>query len=83
MLETLDNLRKKRPAHQVQSLVTSTLHIKLLMGATPEGEICKKGQAMSIKQALSKMVSLMAADPKHEGAGCPSSTATAWSGLSP
>ena len=67
VLETLDNLRKNGRLTRVQSLVTSTLHIKLLMGATPEGEICKKGQAMSIKQALSKMVSLMAADPKHEG----------------
>ncbi len=51
VLETLDNLRKNGRLTRVQSLVTSTLQIKLLMGATPEGEICKKGQAMSIKQA--------------------------------
>ncbi len=37
------------------------------MGATPEGEICKLGQALSTKQALSKMVDKMAADPDHEG----------------
>ena len=67
VLETLDNLRKNGRLTKVQALVTSTLRIKLLMGATPEGEISKKGQAMSVKQALGKMVALMAADPKHEG----------------
>ena len=67
VLETLDNLRKNGRLTRVQALVTSTLHIKLLMGATREGEICKKGQAMSVKQALGKMVSLMAADAKHVG----------------
>lgn len=67
VLETLDNLRKAGRLSRVQSLVTSTLRIKLLMGATPEGEICKKGQAMSVKQALNKMVALMADDLKHVG----------------
>ena len=67
VLETLDTLRKAGRLNRVQSIVTSTLHIKLLMGATPEGEICKKGQAMSVKQALNKMVALMAADLKHVG----------------
>ena len=67
VLETLDNLRKAGRLNRVQSIVTSTLRIKLLMGATPEGEICKKGQAMSVKQALNKMVALMADDLKHVG----------------
>ena len=67
VLETLDNLRKAGRLTRVQSIVTSTLRIKLLMGATPEGEICKKGQAMSVKQALNKMVALMADDLKHVG----------------
>ena len=67
VLETLDNLRKAGRLSRVQSMVTSTLRIKLLMGATPEGEICKKGQAMSVKQALNKMVALMADDLKHVG----------------
>ena len=67
VLETLDTLRKAGRLSRVQSLVTSTLRIKLLMGATPEGEICKKGQAMSVKQALNKMVALMADDLKHVG----------------
>ena len=67
VLETLDNLKKNGRLTKTQALVTSTLKIKLLMGATPEGEICKRGQALSVKQDLSKMVSLMAADPKHAG----------------
>ena len=67
VLETLDNLRKAGRLNRVQSIVTGALHIKLLMGATPEGEICKKGQAMSVKQALNKMVALMADDLKHVG----------------
>ena len=67
VLETLDNLRKAGRLSRVQSIVTSTLRIKLLMGATPEGEICKKGQAMSVKQALNKMVAFMADDLKHVG----------------
>ena len=67
VLETLDTLRKAGRLNRVQSIVTSTLHIKLLMGSTPEGEICKKGQAMSVKQALNKMVALMADDLKHVG----------------
>ena len=67
VLETLDNLRKAGRLTRVQSIVTGALHIKRLMGATPEGEICKKGQAMSVKQALNKMVTLMADDLKHVG----------------
>ena len=67
VLEDLDNLRKNGRLTRVQSLVTGALRIKLLMGATPEGEICKKGQAMSIKQALSKMAAMMAADEQHQG----------------
>ena len=67
VLENLDNLRKNGRLSRMQSLVTSTLRIKLLLGSTPEGEICKKGQAMSVKQALGKMVSIMASDPCHVG----------------
>ena len=67
VLETLDNLRKNGRLTRTQALVTSTLRIKLLMGSTTEGEICKKGQALSIKQALSKMASIMAEDPGHTG----------------
>ena len=48
-------------------MLTGALRIKLIMGATPEGEICKHGQALSIKQALSKLADIMAADEKHKG----------------
>ncbi len=67
VLESLDNLRKNGRMTGLQSVVTGALRIKLLMGATPEGEICKKGQALSIKQALSKMVELIVKDLKHHG----------------
>ena len=67
VLESLDNLRKNGRLTGLQSVVTGALKIKLLMGATPEGEIFKRGQALSIKQALSKMVELMAKDPDHKG----------------
>ena len=67
VLENLDNHRKNRRLTRLQSIVTDTLKIKLLMGSTPEGEICRKGQALSIRQALSRMAALMAADSRHEG----------------
>ena len=67
VLEDLDHLRKNGRLTGALSLVTEALRIKLLMGATPEGEIKKVGQALSVKQALSRMVSLMASDPEHTG----------------
>jgi DegV family protein with EDD domain len=67
VLETLENLRKNGRLTKLQAVVTGALRIKLFMGATPEGEICKLGQALTIKQALSKMIDRMAADPAHEG----------------
>ena len=66
VLESLENLRKNGRLTGLQSVVTAALRIKLLMGATPEGAICKKGQALSMKQALAKMVELMAGDPGHQ-----------------
>lgn len=67
VLETLENLRKNGRLTRLQSVVTGALKIKLLMAATPEGEICKLGQTLSMKQALSKMVDHMANDPAHAG----------------
>ena len=67
VLETLENLRKNGRLTRLQSVITGALKIKLLMGATPEGEICKLGQTLSMKQALSKMVDHMANDPAHTG----------------
>ena len=67
VLESLDNLRKNGRLTRLQSIVTGTLKLKLLMGATPTGEICKRGQALSAKQAMSKMVDTVANDPNHAG----------------
>ena len=67
VLESLENLRKGGRLNALQSLVTSTLRLKLIMGSTPSGEICKRGQALSMKQALAKMVDLIANDPRHTG----------------
>lgn len=67
VLENLDHLRKNGRLTGLASMITETFRIKLLMGATPEGQIKKVGQALSIKQALSRMVELMAKDPEHAG----------------
>lgn len=67
VLEDLDNLKKNGRLSRLQAIVTGTLKIKLLMGATPEGEIYKRGQALSVKQVLTKMASLMAGDANHKG----------------
>lgn len=67
VLETLENLRKNGRLTKLQSVITGALKIKLLMGATPEGEICKLGQALTMKQALTKMVDRIANDPAHAG----------------
>ena len=67
VLETLDNLRKNGRLTKVQSLVTGALRVKLLMGATREGEIEKLSQGLSIRQTLARMVSRMAEDEDHAG----------------
>ena len=67
VLESLENLRKNGRLTRLQAVVTGALKIKLFMGATPEGEICKLGQALTIKQALGKMVDKVASDPEHKG----------------
>lgn len=67
VLENLDNLRKNGRLTRVQSLVTGALRVKLLCGATREGEIEKLGQGLSIRQTLARMVSRMAEDAGHVG----------------
>ncbi len=67
VLESLENLRKNGRLTRLQAVITGALRIKLFMGSTPEGEICKLGQALTIRQALNKMVDKMAADPSHVG----------------
>lgn len=67
VLEDLENLRKNGRLTKLQAVVTGALKIKLFCHATPEGEIGKVGQALTVKQALTKMVDKAAADPEHEG----------------
>lgn len=67
VLESLENLRKNGRLTKLQAVVTGALKIKLFMGGTPEGEICKLGQALSMKQALNKLVDKIASDPNHTG----------------
>ncbi len=67
VLENLDNLRKNGRLTRMQALVTGALRVKLLCSATPEGEIQKLGQGLSVRQTLAKMVSRMAEDAGHAG----------------
>lgn len=67
VLEDLENLRKNGRLSKLQAVVTGALKIKLFLHATPEGEIDKIGQALTIKQALAKMVDRAANDPGHKG----------------
>lgn len=67
VLENLENLRKNGRLTRVQSLVTGALRVKLLMGATRQGEIEKLGQGLSTKQTLVRMVNRMAEHADHVG----------------
>lgn len=67
VLENLNNLRKNGRLTKMQSLITGALRVKLLCGATREGEIEKLGQGLSIRQTLARMVSRMAEDADHAG----------------
>lgn len=67
VLENLDTLKKAGRLTKAQALITGALRVKLVMGSTPEGEIRKHTQALSIRQALSKLTELMARDPGHLG----------------
>ena len=69
VLESLENLRKNGRLTKLQAVVTGALKIKLVMAATPEGEICKLGQALTMKQALQKMVDKIASDPDRKSVG--------------
>ena len=67
VLESLENLRKNGRLTTVPALVTGSLRIKLLMGATPEGEIIKLGQGFTERQALQKMIRRAAENAGHAG----------------
>jgi len=66
VLESLDNLRKNGRLTKMQAILTETFKLKLLFAATPEGEICKRGQAFTTKQAIGKMIDFIANDPNRK-----------------
>ena len=55
VLESLDTLRKNGRLSGLQAIIASALNIKPVMGATPEGSICKLDQARGITKALIHM----------------------------
>lgn len=67
VLEDLSNLKKAGRLTKVQSLLTGALRVKLVMASTPEGEIRRLGQALSMKQAISQLVKSAAEDDHHRG----------------
>lgn len=59
VLETLDTLRKAGRLKGIKSVAVNMLNIKLIIGATEDGQIKQVGQARGMKKALSQMVSTM------------------------
>jgi DegV family protein with EDD domain len=57
-LESLETMKKNGRLTGVKSLVATALHIKPVMGSTPEGTIAMRCQARGINKALAKMVDL-------------------------
>lgn len=70
VLDNLDTLRKNGRLTGVKALVASTLNIKPVMGATPEGTIIQLGQAVGIKKAMQKMAEAVARDVKQAEQKC-------------
>ncbi len=62
VLESLETLRKNGRLTNLQAIIASALNIKPVMGATPEGTICKLDQARGIKKALMAMVKIIEKD---------------------
>ena len=55
VLESLETLRKNGRLTNLQAIIASALNIKPVMGATPEGTICKLDQSRGIVKALITM----------------------------
>ena len=62
VLESLDTLRKNGRLSNLQAIIASALNIKPVMGATPEGNICKVDQARGINKALMLMAKCIEED---------------------
>lgn len=67
VIESLDNLRKNGRLTGISAFIASALNIKPVMGATPEGTICKLDQARGILKSLVLMAKLIEQDVKNAG----------------
>lgn len=65
VLESLETLRKTGRLSNIKAIVASTLNIKPIMAATPEGTICQRSQSRGMKKALAKMIEEMTAVTKN------------------
>lgn len=61
ILETLDVFRKNGRLNHLQSIVTSALNLKLIMGGDENGSICVRGKALTVDRAIIKMAEQIAA----------------------
>ena len=60
ILETLDVFRKNGRLNHLQSIVTSALNLKLIMGGDGTGSICVRGKALTVDRAIYKMADQIA-----------------------
>lgn len=67
VIESLDNLRKNGRLTGITAFIASALNIKPVMGATPEGTICKLDQARGVVKSLVLMAKLIEQDVKNAG----------------
>lgn len=72
VLESLENLRKNGRLNNLTAVVCNVLNIKPVMGATPDGQICKLGQARGMARAIIDMAKAVvedAVDPENRTLG--------------
>lgn len=69
VLEDLEILRKSGRMSALQAAVTNTLKLKLVMHGTKEGTIAKVTQALSMTQAINKMVHIISEKAQQANAG--------------
>lgn len=62
VIESLDTLRKNGRLSGLQAIIANVLNIKPVMGATPDGSICKLDQARGIMNALKLMAKAIEQD---------------------
>jgi len=65
VLETLDALRKNGRLSNIQAVLANVLSIKPIMGANPDGTICKLDQVRGMNKAIVKMADIIASKAKN------------------